>query len=170
MLAIHSNKGYPKDDQLLLRVDYFIGGHQDFIGDGVFFVIGKDSKGIQYVPAKETDPSIGFKTPNDMYFHISSGPHPVIHFPYRFGFRDLDMLKKKKFKEEFFEEYVDLQLMDQDMNDIHEIDIKIKNVFMFLGCWAWDELRDVLANHFWGEMYTEKIPEWEVFLQKFRKI
>jgi len=172
MVAIVSNQGYPNDNEVLARVDYFI---TDSPSEGGIIIIGKDSQGREYRPKHESAVRNSYTLPSGMSYSVPIGSNPeknhsAIYFPFglrsRIGYPEI--LNVKDFDDEFFDKF-DLTLMDDAMQRIFPLSAEVERVFKKIAIWGALELADLIGNHFWGEMYCERTTALEKFLERLRE-
>ncbi len=170
MVTIISDKGYPEDDQVLTRVDYYI---KVSPSEGGILIVGKDSQGREYKPKNEPAVRSSYVLPSGAHYRVAVGSdpeknHPAIYFPFelnaRLGYPEI--LDVKAFDDEFFSKF-DLTLMDESMQKI-SLDAEVEGIFKEIAVWGAYELAGLVRNHFWGEMYRERTPALEKFLEAYR--
>jgi hypothetical protein len=176
MVNIISEQGYPKDNQILARVDYFIKARPC---EGGILIIGKDSQRREYKPKNNPKVRDSYTLPSGLNYAVPRGRgpeenHPAIFFPFNLNCRlsSSEITAKADANEDFMED-LEMVIMDEYGKPI-SLDNSINNFFKFLACWAVLELADVtmqgvVRNHFWGEMYVPRNPDFEKFLEEYRK-
>lgn len=170
---ILSEQGYPKDDQILARIDYFRG----IASEGGIFIIGRDSNGREYKPKQGDGKRSLYKLPSDINFSVpievnSASNYPAIYFPFqldssRWQPKIIDnTLEKQSFDEEFFKKF-DLTLMNESMQTI-KLQGELESIFKQFAVYGAYELKGLVSNHFWGEMYKRRNTILEKFLDQYR--
>lgn len=172
MVKIISEQGYPDDDQVLVRVEYFI---KESPSEGGILIVGKDGNGRVYLPKKYPEVRSSYTLPYGGTFGVPVGSdpehnHPAIYFP--FELRRHDNPKSTDPDDVFLSKF-DLSLMDDYMNRI-TLDETMDEFFKEIACWGPFELSEdtkcgKVSNHFWGEMYRERISSLEEFLEEYRR-
>lgn len=178
MVLIISNQGYPKDDELLYRIDYFAMG---IPCEGGILIVGKDAQGREYKPKINPDlKRHSYKTPRGSNYAIPIGSdpaknHPALSFPFLVNCKlsSAEVVAKADANESFSDE-LDMRVMDEYEKQL-ELENGISNLFKFLVSYAILELADVtvaggIRNHFWGELYIPKTDEIEKFLELHRSL
>ncbi len=171
---IMSEQGYPKADEVLAIVNYFITVSPC---EGGILIVGKDSKGREYKPKTEPAVRSSYILPSGTQYGVPIGSdpeknHPAIHFPFRLDTRRWNpriidgVLEEQDFDDEFFDKFI-LTLMDESKQGI-SLDGKVGRVFKGIAVWGAYELKGLVRNHFWGEMYHERTPAFEKFLETYR--
>lgn len=192
MVKIISKRGYPKADEVLVIVDYYINASPS---EGGILIVGKDSQGREYKP--KTEPAVRSfyvlpsgtrsyvfpsETQSCVLFSgtlysvaVGSNPeknHPAIHFPFQLETRRWNpriiygTLEKQDFDDEFFDKF-DLTLMNETRQRI-SLDGEVGWIFKEIAVWGAYELKISGRNSFWGEMYRERTPALEKFLEDYR--
>ncbi len=169
MLEIISKEGYPKDNQIMARLDYFIGSNIE----GGILIVGKDSQGREYRP-RNKPPIIGSYTlPSGSNYSVPVGKTPAIFYPFELNakLRYPEILETEQFDDEFFSKF-DLQLMGESRERI-KLEGDVERLFKEIACWGAWELAcateaGAVRNHFWGEMYRERTGSLEKFLEQYR--
>lgn len=169
MVEIISEEGYPKNNQILARVDYFV----DSPPEGGILIIGKDSKGREYRP-KNKSPNKGlYELPSGKLYSVPEDENLAIFYPFnlndRIGYPEI--LETKDFNDEFFSKF-DLKLMDDSFRII-KLEKDVERTFKKIACWGVWELAclteaGAVKNHFWGELHCERTDSLEKFLEKYR--
>ena len=171
MVAIVSNQGYPNDNKVLARVDYFISSPSE----GGILIIGKDGQGREYEPKGKSAIRGSYTLPSGANYSVPIGSdlgknYPAIFFSFelvsRLGYPDI--LNVKDFDDEFFDKF-DLTLMDDAMQRIFPLSAEVERVFKKIAIWGVLELAGLIGNHFWGEMYCERTTALEKFLKRLRE-
>ena len=171
---IMSKQGYPEADEVLTRVDYYITASPC---EGGILIVGKDSQGREYKPKTKHAVRSSYVLPSGTQYSVPVGSdpeknHPAIHFPFqldtrRWNPRTIDgALEEQDFDDKFFDNF-DLTLMDESMRGI-SLDGEVGRVFKEIAVWGAYELKGLVRNHFWGEMYRERTPALEKFLEAYR--
>ena len=172
---IISEQGYPKADEVLARVDYYLTA---FPCEGGILIVGKDINGRDYKPKTEPAVRSSYVLPSGTQYGVPVGSdpeknHPAIHFPFQLETRHWNpriidgTLEAQDFDDEFFDKF-DLTLMDESMQRI-SLDEEVGRVFQEIAVWGAYELKGLVRNHFWGEMYRERTPVLEKFLEAYRR-
>lgn len=168
MVSIFSKAGFPKDNQLLFRVDYFI---KQSPSEGGILVAGKDGAGHEYKPLVEHERDGTFVLPSGRRYSPSSvgnNDYPAIFFPFELTARiRYPEIVEAEQNAEFFKRF-DVSLFDGAMQKIPALDAEVEAVFKEVAVWGAFELAGQLRNHFWGEMYRTRTPALEAFLENYR--
>lgn len=105
MVKIISERGYPKDDELLFIVDHF----RTIPCEGVFLIVGKDSQGREYKPKNEPAVRSSYILPSGVEHGVPVGSdpeknHPAIYFPFQLNCRlsSSEIVAKADANEAFF--------------------------------------------------------------------
>ncbi|MFH1508704.1 MAG: hypothetical protein ABIE68_00900 [bacterium] len=164
MLCIISDQGYPKDGNVMARVELYL----DNPFEGGIMILGKDSQEKEFKPKHE--PGGSYALPSGKQFRVPVGNHSVLYFPFELNcsIGTQEIKKYEHIDDEFFRHF-DLVLMDEFMERIELNDSEIERFFKKMVIWGRLELIGVLATHFWGEVYQERTPVVEEFLNRFRK-
>lgn len=176
MVAIISKEGYPKDNELFVRVDYFIKASPS---EGGILIIGRDSQGKEYKSKKESQEKCSFSLPSRTHYSVAMGSnpkenHPAAYFPFELKCSlSSPEISAKADANEDFTDALDMKVMDESGKPI-SLDKDISNIFKFIASWAVLEIADTVRqggvrNHFWGEMYIPKAPDIEKFLEVYRE-
>lgn len=164
-MKILSEHGYPRDDELLVRVDYYIGRSPN---EGGILIVGKDSQGREYESKNEQE-SDYYVLPSGLHYmdrgRGKEKDYPALFFPFQLTPRPEEFDPDDQ--DEFYRHY-EFTLLDECMQKI-PLDAKLERAFKELAIWAAWELHGALATHFWGETYGEREPYLERFLERFRK-
>jgi len=175
MAKIMSKQGYPKDSELLVRVDYFI---KPGPCEGGILIIGKDSQGREYKPKSEPTVRSSYVLPSKMHYSVPVGSdpernHPAIYFAFELNCRlsSSEIVAKADADEDFFDA-LDMKVMDDSRKPI-SLEGSLDKLFKFIASYAVLELADItvqggVRNHFWGEMYIPKAPDIEKLLEAHR--
>lgn len=174
MIAIRSEQGYPQDGQILARVDYFI----DSPSEGVILLLGKDGMGEEYKAKKTPEPCYRYPSGRKLdlrYDRSGQASYPALSFGFQLNSSRWqpkiigDRLEDTEFNDDFYSKF-DLKLMGEDMRPISFPNPEIEREFKTLAVWGAYELRGLPRNHFWGEMYLDRSPAWEEFLEEHRAL
>lgn len=171
---IRSDQGYPRDDELLTRVDYYITVSPC---EGGILIVGKDSRGTEYKPKTEPAVRSFYVLPSGSQYSVPVGSDPeknhlAIYFPFQLDTRrwnpkiSNEALEAQDFDDKFFDKF-DLTLMDESKQRI-SLDTEVEGIFKKIAVWGAYELKGLVRNHFWGEMYLERTPALEKFLEAHR--
>jgi len=174
MVKIISDQGYPKDDGVLIRVDYY---NTDSLCEGGILIVGKDSQGREYKPKIEPAVRSSYVLPSGTQYGVAVGSdseknHPAIYFPFQLDTRRWNpeiidgVLEAQNINDEFFDKF-DLTLMDESMRSI-SLDAEVEGIFKEIAVLGAYELKGLVRNHFWGELYGERTPVLEKFLEAYR--
>lgn len=84
MVKIMSNQGYPEDNEVLTRVDYFPKVTQS---EGGILIVGKDSQGREYKPKNEPAVRSSYVLRPGKSYRVPIGNdprenHPALFFPF----------------------------------------------------------------------------------------
>ena len=174
MLYIISKEGYPKNNQILARVDYFIlEGHCS----GGILIVGKDSQGIEYKPKGEPRKCIYSMPQKGATYSIpidNEMGHPAIYFGFelKHNLSSQEIIDANKEGYDKFLSKFDLTLMDESLHKI-SLDAEIEEFFKYIAAWGAFELAEdarlgKISNRFWGEIYRERTSALEKFLELYR--
>ncbi len=173
MVAIISKQGYPKDNEVLAIVNYFVG----VPCEGGILIVGQDSQGREYNPRNEPQTGGCYVLPSGTIYTVAIGSdpeknHPAIYFSFqldrqRWQPNIVGGVLKETFDDAFFSKF-DLVLMDDARKAIHPLDAEVERAFKEIAVWGAYELAGSPKNHFWGEMYRERTPALEQFLEAYR--
>lgn len=170
MVRIISEQGYPKDEQVIVRVDYYI---KVSPCEGGILIVGKDSQGREYKPKNEPQNRGFYVLPSGTCYSVAVGSdpeknHPAIYFP--FELQRHGEPKSTDPHDEFIKKF-GLTLRDEAMQRII-LDTEVEQIFKEIACWGAFELSEdtrvgKVSSHFWGEMYRERTPVLEKFLEAY---
>ena len=171
MVKIMSEQGYPKDGELLVRVDYFI-------KEGGILIIGKDNQGREYKPKNEPAARNSYVLPSGVHYGVAVGSdpeknHPAVYFPFKINCRlSFSEIVAKADANEVFFDALDMKVMDDSGKPI-SLEERLDKLFKFVASYAVLELADIavqggVRNHFWGEMYIPNALDIEKFLEAYR--
>jgi hypothetical protein len=176
MVTIISSQGYPQDTDILARVDYFKG---QSVHEGGIFIIGKDSKGEEYVPKIKPDTNSFYHLPSGKIYSVPVGSdqkkqYPTIHFPFelRHNLSWQKIVKANKAGYDTFLSKFNLTLMDENFQSI-PLDPENEDFFKYVASWGAFELAEdarlgKISNYFYGERYNERTSALETFLEGYR--
>lgn len=174
MVKIISQQGYPQDDELLMRVDYFVRARPC---EGGILIVGKDSQSREYKPKNETTLNGSYLLPSGTQYSVAVGNeqenHPALYFPFQLncGLTSSEIVAKADADEDFFDA-LEMRVMDDFQKQISLSDGPDK-LFKFVVGYAVLELADItvrggVRNHFWGEIYIPRTSEIEKLLETYR--